>query len=314
MLTATGKLLRMGSRAEFDQNLGGYILFLRADLQAVLFEAVQAKLEIRYGTEIVDGHDQGAQVEVELSTGKKETFDFVFGADGIHSRTRHLVFGEGHVQPLGGHYIALAVDFKHGLPANNVRSYFGRGQSVHLFLTSPNRVSAVVYHGDGGMKIAGKDSGSVKAFLLDAYSGCAPEVCALFDALDEQAFVFVDVIGQVRMPSIVKGRIALLGDAAHCPTFMSGMGSSLALQGARALASHLEQRPDDPARALLSYQAAIAPIAKRYQANALGMRSVLLNRQPWVEWGRNVALRLTPDWLMDRQTRQFYHAENLAKS
>src|SRR5947208_208067 len=53
MLTATGKLLRMGGRDEFDQNLGGYILFLRADLQTVLFEAVQAKLEIRYSTEIV---------------------------------------------------------------------------------------------------------------------------------------------------------------------------------------------------------------------------------------------------------------------
>src|SRR5262249_17222975 len=48
MLTSTGKLLRMGSRAEFDQNLGGYILFRRADLQATLFEAVREKGELVY--------------------------------------------------------------------------------------------------------------------------------------------------------------------------------------------------------------------------------------------------------------------------
>lgn len=313
MLTAQGKLLRSGSRAEFDHNLGGYILFLRADLQAVLFEAVQDKVEIRYGTEIAAVHDQGTRVEVTLSTGEKETVDLVFGADGIHSRTRQLVFGEDYIHPLGGHYIALTVDFAHGLPPNNVRSYFGQGQSVHLFLTSPQRVSAVVYHGAGGLTIASKDGSAMKAFLLDAYRDFAAEVRAVFEALDERAFVFADTIGQVRLPSIIKGRVALLGDAAHCPTFMSGMGSSLALQGARALALQLEQRPNDPASALLAYQTAITPIAERYQASALKMKPMLLDRRPWIVWGRDIALRLTPDWLMNRQTRQFFHAENLAK-
>src|SRR3954467_12376701 len=37
MLSSAGTLLRTGSQAEFDHNLGGYILFRRADLQAVLF-------------------------------------------------------------------------------------------------------------------------------------------------------------------------------------------------------------------------------------------------------------------------------------
>jgi len=146
--------------------------------------------------------------------------------------------------------------------------------------------------------------------LLDAYKDFAPEVLAVFNAIDERAFVFVDAIGQVRMPSIVKGRVGLLGDAAHCPTFMSGMGSSLALQGAQALAVHLEQQLDDPVRALQSYQAAITPIAERYQASALEMRPMLLDRRPWLAWARNAALQLTPDWLMERKTRQFYQAES----
>jgi 2-polyprenyl-6-methoxyphenol hydroxylase-like FAD-dependent oxidoreductase len=313
MLTSTGRLLRMGGRDEFDHNLGGYILFRRADLQASLFEAVRDKFEIRYGTQLVAIRDQGVQVDVELSTGNSESFDFVLGADGIHSRTRKLVFGDGFIEPLGGHYIALTMDVAHGLPPNQIRSYFGRGQSVHVFLTSPSRVSLVVYHGDGAVQLAGKDSGAVKVFLLEAYSDFAPEVLSIFQAIDERAFVFVDAIAQVRMPSIVKGRVALLGDAAHCPTFMSGMGSSLALQGAQALALHLEQQRDDPVHALRSYQATITPIAERYQASALEMRPMLLDRRPWLAWARNAGLRLTPEWLMERKTRQFYHAENAAK-
>src|SRR5215510_14400517 len=90
MLTSTGRLLRKGSRDEFDHNLGGYILFRRADLQATLFEAVRDKLEIRYATELVSLRDQGEQVDVEFSAGNSESFDFVIGADGIHSRTRRL--------------------------------------------------------------------------------------------------------------------------------------------------------------------------------------------------------------------------------
>ena len=313
MLTAAGTLLRTGSRDEFDHNLGGYILCLRADLQAVLFEAVRDKVEIRCGTEIVRVDDTGDRVAVELSTGQTESFDAVFGADGIHSRTRRLVFGDGYLHGMGGHYIGLTVDCAHGLPPNHVRSYWGSGQSVHMFLTSPQRVSAVVYHGDGGAAFPARDTASVKAFLLDAYRAFSPDVRAVFAALDERAFVFADAIAQVRMPAIVKGRVALLGDAAHCPTFMSGMGSSLALQGARALAAQIEQRPGELAQALLSYQAAIAPVAERYQASARGMRPMLLDRRPWVSYGRDLALRLTPEWLMARQTRRFYHAENLAR-
>src|SRR5437762_2998796 len=101
MLTSGGTLLRMGSRDEFDHNLGGYILCLRTDLQAVLFEAVRDKVEIRCGTEIVRVDDAGDRVAVELSTGQTESFDAVFGADGIHSRTRRLVFGDGHLPSMG---------------------------------------------------------------------------------------------------------------------------------------------------------------------------------------------------------------------
>jgi 2-polyprenyl-6-methoxyphenol hydroxylase-like FAD-dependent oxidoreductase len=309
MLTANGKLLRKGSQKEFETNLGGYLLLPRADLQRVLFKAVQAKLEIRYDTQIVAIKDQDNHVNVEFSNGKTETFDLVFGADGIHSRTRQLVFGDGFIKELGGQYIALTINTKHGLATNNMRSYFGNGQMVTLFPTSPNSVSAIIYHGQGGVQLQNKDNLSIKTFLLETYKNFAPEVQAVFASINEQAFVFVDIIGQVKMPCIVKGRIALLGDAAHCPTFMSGMGSSLALQGAQMLASKLEQYSNDPVQALQAYQSQITPIANRYKSSALQLKPMVLDRRVWVAWLRDIAIQFTPDWLMDRTARQFINAE-----
>jgi 2-polyprenyl-6-methoxyphenol hydroxylase-like FAD-dependent oxidoreductase len=313
LLTSKGTLLRKSSQDEFESNLGGYMLFRRADLQTVLFDAVQEKLQIRHDTQISAIQDHGKEVEVQFSSGRTESFDFVFGADGIHSRTRQIVFGNGFIQELGGHYIALTINTAHGLPTNNMRSYFGNGQMVTLFPTSPSSVSVIIYHGDGGLQLQQKDNAFVKAFLLEAYRDFAPEVLNLFRVIDETAYVFVDAIGQVRMPAIVKGRVALLGDAAHCPTFMSGMGSSLALQGSKMLAFNLEQHPNDPIRALQAFQADIAPIADRYKTSALSLRPMVLDRRPVVAWTRNAAMRLMPNWLMDRTARQFIQAETRSK-
>jgi 2-polyprenyl-6-methoxyphenol hydroxylase-like FAD-dependent oxidoreductase len=309
MLTSRGSVLRQDQRSEIDENLGGYIFLRRAELHAALFDAVRDKLEIRWGTALESVADTGEVVEIGLSSGRTESVSLLVGADGIHSRTRHLVFGDGFETPLGGHYMGTTVDTDTPLPGDGVYTYFGRGQVVMLTRTSAKQISAVIYHGDGGAKLCGRDARSVKRLLVEAYADFPSEVRAVFAAIDEQAFVFADTIAQVRMPSITKGRVALVGDAAHCPTFMSGMGSALALQGARELARCLARHPDILTRALGAYQAAITPIAESYQASALQMRTMVLDRRSWVAGARNVALRLTPRWLMNRSAREFYHVE-----
>ncbi|RYJ29142.1 putative oxidoreductase [Streptomyces sp. L-9-10] len=50
---------------------------------------------------------------------------------------------------------------------------------------------------------------------------------------------FFDTISQIRMPRWSTGRVALAGDAAHAPSFLSGQGSSIALVGAYVLAGEL---------------------------------------------------------------------------
>jgi 2-polyprenyl-6-methoxyphenol hydroxylase-like FAD-dependent oxidoreductase len=46
-------------------------------------------------------------------------------------------------------------------------------------------------------------------------------------------------MSQVELPNWSAGRVALLGDAAHCPAPASGQGTSLALVGVYVLGKHL---------------------------------------------------------------------------
>ncbi|MER7426831.1 FAD-dependent monooxygenase [Nonomuraea rubra] len=50
---------------------------------------------------------------------------------------------------------------------------------------------------------------------------------------------YFDSVGQVRMDSWTRGRVALVGDAAYSPSSLSGMGTGLALVGAYVLAGEL---------------------------------------------------------------------------
>ncbi|MES1195695.1 MAG: FAD-dependent monooxygenase [Steroidobacter sp.] len=311
MMRANGTLLRMGSQAEFDQTLGGYILMQRSDLHAVLFEATKDHVDIRYGTQIKAMHDIGNAIEVEFSNERTDTFDLVIGADGIHSHTRKLAFGDGFECLLGGQYIGLTEDYDHGLDTEYCLTYWGAGQMAALFPTAKTRLSAIFYYGDGGIEPAGRDNHSVRRFLLEAYKGFAPEVVNTVNALSDRDFVFMDAIAQVQLPSIIKGRVALVGDAAHCPTFMSGMGSSLALQGARLLAFHLKECGNNITAALSKYENEITPIANRYRDSALQLRPLLLKRNAWISGMRNFAFRITPEWMMKRRIRHFFQAETL---
>jgi 2-polyprenyl-6-methoxyphenol hydroxylase-like FAD-dependent oxidoreductase len=57
--------------------------------------------------------------------------------------------------------------------------------------------------------------------------------------LREADDVFFDGVSQIHIPRWSSGRVALVGDAAYAPSFLTGQGTSLALVGAYMLAGHL---------------------------------------------------------------------------
>ena len=308
MYTMTGRLLRTERTAAMNKMLGGYILLRRADLQAALYDLARDRADIRFGTQISDARVADDGVEVVLSDGRTERADLLLGADGIHSRVRGLVFGEGFQRPLGGHYIAVTQTLRHGLPIAT-HCYWGAGQMVSLFAVANDSVSAVVYVDDRAGRPPHHDAVALRDYLLAVSLGFPDHVRQILGSISADDFVFADVIAQIEMPHIIYGRCALLGDAAHCPTFMSGMGSSLALQDAHVLAGCLSRSTGDVAAALLQYEGAVTPIACRYRDNARSMRSLVLGRNHVKAHLRDLFLRVVPDGLVARNLRRFFDAE-----
>jgi 2-polyprenyl-6-methoxyphenol hydroxylase-like FAD-dependent oxidoreductase len=307
MLTSSGKFLRDNPSAELSAAVDGYLLIRRADLHAALYEGVQ-RSDLRFGSHLGPVRVLEDRVEADLPGGT-ESCDLLIGADGIHSATRAAVFGEGFLEPMGGHYLALTVDCRHGQPLDAWQVFFGRGQHVAMIPNGEDRISVIVYHAAGGLEPAGKTNADYRTFFAEAYRDFAEPVRRVLGAIDAHTYVFSDTIAMVKLPSIVKGRVALVGDAAHCPTFMSGMGSSLALQGAHTLATSLAAHPTDMRAALAAFETTITPIALGYQSSAKTARPLLLSRNWALETVRNFATGAMPAWLMNREARAHYRAD-----
>ncbi|RYF46565.1 MAG: FAD-binding monooxygenase, partial [Cytophagaceae bacterium] len=81
---------------------------------------------------------------------------------------------------------------------------------------------------------------------------------------DETQDVYFDKIGQIKAPRWSTGRIAMIGDAAYCPTPLTGKGTTLAMVGAYLLAGELasHERYED---AFVAYEKRMRPYVEAVQ-------------------------------------------------
>ncbi len=79
------------------------IELLRDDLIELLYGTIQSTTEFIFDDSIATLQDDGAAVEVTFVRSGTRTFDFLIGADGLHSNVRRKVFGpeEQFIKRLG---------------------------------------------------------------------------------------------------------------------------------------------------------------------------------------------------------------------
>jgi 2-polyprenyl-6-methoxyphenol hydroxylase-like FAD-dependent oxidoreductase len=83
-------------------------------------------------------------------------------------------------------------------------------------------------------------------------------------ALSGDNFYF-DKLSQIRLPQWASGRVALVGDAAYCPSPAAGMGGSVAILGATALYDAFLTSGGDIESAFAEYERSFRPTAERIQ-------------------------------------------------
>jgi 2-polyprenyl-6-methoxyphenol hydroxylase-like FAD-dependent oxidoreductase len=305
--TRDGRCLRRVSKTSIEETLKGFLTLRRAHLHKALHDALPSAIAFRMGTEIETIEDEGSRVEVLYRNGQHEAFDLVVGAEGVHSAMRQRHFPEVSTRSLAGTYIVFVVDYRHDLGGSN-RTTWGQGESVSLIPLSRDRLGAMIYQDDQHPKPPLTDDAQAwRSYLSDVYARFPVWVTDAISALKPGDEIFADEILMVPATTLVKGRVALLGDAGYCPTFFSGMGAAAALLGAYALTRQLDKH-DEVATALDAYERLMVPLARGYQKAAVSGRRRTLARGPMAQLGNLVTARI-PETLGNFATRRHYQAE-----
>lgn len=225
----------------------------RADLQQLLMETFGLE-NIKLGMKMTEIEDQSEYVNIHFADGSQIKADLLIGADGTHSITRKFVL-DCQVERRYAGYVnwngLVQIDEKIA-PAQQWTTYVGEGKRVSLMPVAQNRFyfffDVPIESGLPNQREQYKTE--LKKYFKD---WCAP-VHQLIDCLDEQKTNRVEIHDIEPFMNFYKGRVVLLGDAAHSTTPDIGQGGCQAMEDAIYLARALQINTFGLSDALERYQ------------------------------------------------------------
>jgi len=304
---AKGSLLKEFSENMAEQATKGTIFLQRPDLHQVLYSAAAKAVPIRFGTHITGIAQNNGAATVTLSDGRTEPFDLVVIAEGLHSSTRRLLWEDEGVHRFDIIYAATMIDADHAVPFQVFQFYFVPGAALLFMPVSEKQVLLQCYF--RGNLNADNPQQQIAELLRRHCASLPQHLREVMDRVADRKDMFCDNVGMVCLPKLTREGAVVLGDAGYCPTFLSGMGASLALLGAKGLDQCLGKNPNDLSTALAEYNAMMQPIIAHYQHNARENVERMVGEGRWHMILHDLALRLFPPSAMVKHMAQQHDFE-----
>ncbi|WP_319448834.1 MULTISPECIES: FAD-dependent monooxygenase [unclassified Mycobacterium] len=277
----------------------GDVELSRGALSAILYGATADRVKYVFGDSISALTQTDSGVDVTFDHRPPESFHVVIGADGIHSRVRALAFGDEaqfvrHLGPYAAIWDLPEDQFAPG--AGYMYSHPGRTVLVERPTDgTPARAFLAFVHETPGA-VNTRDSAELARSVRTAFAEDRWRTAEIIDTLPRADDVYFDTVSQVRMDDRWSSdRVALVGDAAYAPAFLSGQGTSIAIAGAYVLASELAWH-DDPQQAFANYEHRLRDYVVKNQDLALRTDSTVISRTRGQLLRRNLRLLFVP-WL-----------------
>jgi len=254
------ELVRITTGASFRSRFKyPYIVVHRIDLHNVLLDACRGNDAIELVAEamVTDFEDRGDGVAVTTADGRAFSGSALVAADGIRSAFRAKLIGDGKPRPIG--YVALRTivpiaQIKADVPRDCVVLWGGPGMHIvqyplrHGTLFNIVAVFRTATHADRG------DAAAYRAELEHTYRNAHPAMRALIGMMDMRWRGSVADRDPVRHWH--KGRIVLLGDAAHAPLQSLAQGAGMAIEDGLCLGEAIHAADGDYQTAFARFQAA----------------------------------------------------------
>jgi 2-polyprenyl-6-methoxyphenol hydroxylase-like FAD-dependent oxidoreductase len=278
----------------------------RADLLSILSEQVPSEC-VHLGEKLESFKEHDTGVAAGFSSGTTAEGDVLVGADGIHSRVRALLWGE--TKPVYRGYQAwrgiAAFEIKTRPPTISIE-FWGHGKRFGMAPIGLDRVfwyaTANALEGTLGGQSTWKQE------LLGAFQDWSSPIPELIEGTEREAILKHEIVDRPPLRRWGKGRITLLGDAAHLTTPNLGQGACLAIEDAAVLARCLAKDEDTP-KMLRQYESlrhARAAFIVR-ESRWIGQLGQLENRLAVAL--RTLVLKLSPRILSEMRHRLYYSYE-----
>ncbi|WP_219471305.1 FAD-dependent monooxygenase [Nonomuraea rhizosphaerae] len=287
----------------------GDVEILRGDLAQILYDLTKGHTEYVFDDSVaaLDEDADGVTVTFERSPARR--FDLVVGADGLHSKVRELVFGpeERFLSYLGLYCAVFTTENYLGLDhtghAHNVP-----GKMVALYSARNNtEAKAMFWFGSPELSYDRHDVDQQQSLLERVYADVGWQAPRLLRDMRRAGDFYFDSIAQVRMERWSRGRVVLLGDAAWCPSPLSGMGTGLAIVGAYVLAGELAAA-GAIRTGLTRFEAAMRDYVRTCQKSGEGISKLMVPESRFMQWFMNQNYKILPylPWkgLMARSARK----------
>jgi len=269
--TWDGRQLREISSAELRGRFGAaHIATHRADLQRVLIDALQPDtlhLSLRCARVV----DDGSSVQAQFQDGSEARGDILIGADGLRSSVRAGLWGDSAPRYAGYTSWRGVAEYHHPqLPLGTGVESWGRGARFGMTHIGQGRI---YWFATLNTPAGGRDSSAgAKAELLDRFGGWHAPIGAVIEATHGPSIIRTDIFDRPPRRRWGRGRVTLLGDAAHPMTPNLGQGACLALEDAVVLAAAIQQH------------GAVAVALREYEARRWARAAAVTLQSRFVGW------------------------------
>ncbi|MCX6217538.1 FAD-dependent monooxygenase [Spirosoma sp.] len=235
----------------------------------ILIEKLKGEVEFSFNNSITALSETENDITATFKDGSQRSFDLVLGCDGSHSGVRKIWFGhETEYSYFLKAYFSITIVNKLLINERTMQLYNVPDKAITLNAYNNKTDVIFSFFSETEIPYDYRAIDQQRKIILEQFAGQGWRTEELLEEVQHSHKMYFDKFCQIKMPSWTKGRVALVGDAGYCASPAAGMGASLAMEGAAALADALQKHNGNFEGAFQDYNKNLRPFIEQVQATA----------------------------------------------